>query len=126
MNKQKKKKKKKNLGGRQSAHGLQPRGLRREVRRSCPRSGIDIAKEHDPRTGHHLFGRAGSHQADGIGRTRPKATVRHPGAKAHRGSTTASARYHHRDPVVPGPQRDRLQREGRRVGQDCGRAARHL
>jgi len=38
------------------------------VRRSCPCTGAGSAKEHDPGTGHHLFGCTGSHQADGIGR----------------------------------------------------------
>jgi len=76
-------------------------------------------------TGHHLLGRADSHQADGIGRTRPGAAVRYPGAEAHCGTATGSARCHHRYLVVPGPQRHRRQRESRRVGQDCGRGARH-
>jgi len=47
---------------------------------------IACAKEHDSRTSHDLFGHAGSHPADGIGRTRPRAEIRHPGATAHCGS----------------------------------------
>ena len=59
------------------------------------------------------------------GRARPGAAVCHPGAEAHCDTATGSARYHHRDPVVPGPQRYRRQRESRRVGQGCGRGARY-
>jgi len=61
---------------------------------------------------------------DGIGRARTRAEIRHPGSNAHCGSAAGKARYHHRDPVASGAQRNRWQREGGRVGQGSSRVAR--
>jgi len=94
------------------------------VRRSCPRFRDSRAKEHDSGTSHDLFGCAGSHRTDGIGRARPRTEIRHPGSEAHRSTAEGEARHHHIDPVVSGAQRNRWQREGGRVGQGSGRAAR--
>jgi len=63
-------------------------------------------------------------EKDGIGRARPRTEIRHPGSKAHRGTAAGEARHQHRDPVVSGAQRNPWQREGGRVGQGSGRAAR--
>jgi len=81
------------------------------VRRSLSHAGAGSAKKVDPGTDYHLFGRAGSHQADGVGRTWPRTAVCHPGTEADCDSATGAGRHHHRDPVVPGPQRHHRQRE---------------
>jgi len=79
--------------------------LRRGVRRSRPYAASGITVEHNFGTGHHLLGYAGSHHEDGIGRTRAGTAVCHPGAEADCGVAAGATRYHHRDPVVPRPQR---------------------
>jgi len=104
---------------------LQPGGLRCRVRCSRKGTGSGLAKTDHAGAGHDLHGRAGSHQKDGLGRTRPRPAVRAAGQEAHRGAMKSKARHHHRDPMVPGLQGYRRQREGRRVDEDRSGGARH-
>jgi len=61
------------------------------------------------RNGSPFLRHAGSHPADGIGRTGAGTAVCHPSTEAYYGTAADEARYPHRDPVVPSPQRHRRQ-----------------
>jgi len=92
------------------------RGTKRPVKLSAPLSPGHWRRHReetrDPGTGHNLLGCPGSHQADGVGRTRTGSMVRPPGKEAHRHAAQGEAGHCHRNSMVPSPQGSRRQREG--------------